>query len=94
MFTDATSPPVGAPPGSDGRTRQPTRSGCSDLGLRPEDLILHLHQEILEMMPAATACLPRNGRPLCRRLAHAVLEAAGADQPAGRAEATMRRVGA
>jgi hypothetical protein len=92
MALDASSSRTGGPAGST-VTSTPAGAFCAGLGLRPDDVILHLHQEILEMMPMATARLARNGRPLCRRLALAVLDAGAADQPGG-AQAMMRRVGA
>jgi hypothetical protein len=94
MLTDAMPAPAAASPRRGFDVPQPIRACCADLRLRPDDLILHLHQEILEAMPTATGRLARNGRPLCRRLALAVLDAATPGQPPGAAEAMLRQVGA
>ena len=60
---------------------------------RQDDLVLSLHQQILELFPAQTGNLARNGRPLCRRLAGALLFAAAPGQARGSAEALLIQVG-
>ena len=94
MLTDATTPPVAAPAAGDFDVPPPIRACCADLRSSPDDLVLHLHQEILEAMPTATGRLAANGRVLSRRLALAVLDAATGDQPPGHAGALLQRVGA
>jgi hemoglobin-like flavoprotein len=94
MLTDATSPPVAAPATADFDVSPPIRACCEELQSSADDLVLHLHQEILEAMPTATGRLAGNGRVLSRRLALAVLDAAASDQPPGHAGALVQRVGA
>ena len=55
--------------------------------------MLSLHQQILELFPAQTARLVSNGRPLCRRLAKALLFPAPPGQGPGSAEAMLIQVG-
>jgi hemoglobin-like flavoprotein len=65
----------------------------ADLVPQHTELVLALHQRLLERAPALVQMVG-SGRPACQRLVAAVLHAATPGQPWERAEAAVRQVGA
>jgi hemoglobin-like flavoprotein len=70
------------------------RSSVTDLAARQSDLILLVHQQIIERLPLVTSRLPSNGRGVARRLVRGLIEAALLDDPAAGSAELVRRIGA
>lgn len=80
------------PPAEDEVLRLLRRS-VAGLAADEPQLVLVIHQQLLVRLPAVTR-LPGAGRPVARRLAAALLQAASVDDPARPAVEIVRRVGA
>jgi len=65
----------------------------ADLAPQEDDLVLDLHQRLLDLMPAL-ARTPAGGRPMCQRLVAAALHAAQPGRSTAHLAAVVQRVGA
>lgn len=70
------------------------RGSVTDLASHQGDLVLLVHQQIIERLPGVTARLPANGRGVARRLVRALVEAALLENRSSGSATLVRRIGA
>jgi hypothetical protein len=78
---------------AEGEVLRLLRHSVARLVPRESELVLAIHQQLLVLMPGITR-LPGAGRPVARRLAGAVVEAASADDPSRHVAERARQAGA
>lgn len=80
-------------PAADEGVLQLLRRSVAGIAGRQPDLVLAIHRQLLVALPGVTR-LPGAGRPVARRLAVALLQAASVDDPTADTVETLRRIGA